>query len=145
MAETVVPGLLKPFLSLNIIFSLVYCCFFFFFLFSFKFLPSWSGMIAWLKLLFWLTDNDWQLGCRWGVCAYVAMFTDLVGELIWYRCGAQNKSDVFDCGDGVLLLFFEVWCCENKWVGISYFSFHLFFFFLTWLHSALFSFFMLCF
>lgn len=92
-----------------------------FFLFSFKFLPSWSGMNGLVEATV-LTDdwlyyflfpchchNDWQLGCRWGVCAYVAMFTDWVGELIWYRCGAQKKSDAFDCGDGVLLFGSSLW------------------------------------
>lgn len=134
--QTVVPGSLKPFLSLNIIFSLVYCCFFSCFHSNFclhgqEWLLGWSYCFDWwLTLLFFVPMPLSQWLTTWlqvrGVCTYVAMFTDLVGELIWHRCGAQKKSDVFDCGDGVLLLFFEVWCCENKWVGISYFSFHLF-------------------
>lgn len=72
-----------------------------------EWLLGWSYCFDWwLTLLFFV---PMPLSQWWGVCVYVAMFTDLVGELIWHRCGAQNKSDVFDCGDGVLLFGSSLW------------------------------------
>lgn len=49
---------------------------------------------------YWVT-----IGCRWGVCAYLAMITYLEVNLLWDRFGAQRRSNVSDCRtrDGALL------------------------------------------